>query len=377
MKTKLLSVLIILGLVTNCKSSGPDSLNNPNPVNPNPVETVKVLELPKSDFRGVWLTNVGSEAMKTEANIQKMINNCQKFGINNIYVVVWNKGLTMYPSKVLEEYIGIKQDPIYNNFDPIAKIIQLAHQKEIKVHAWFEFGFSFAYNDPSSTWIQRYPTWLGRDSKGDILMKNNFMWWNALDPEPQNFLLKLIEEVIANYDIDGIQGDDRLPAMPSEGGYDENSQAMYFAEKNTLPPANTKDPVWIQWRADKLSQFAKKIYTRVKELDSKLIVSWAPGIYPWAKNEYLQDWPAWLRGGYADYIIPQLYRYKLEDYKAITDQLIAEFNEEELKKIYAGVLTGLGGGYRIEDQLLLDMINYHRSKGLNGEVFFYYESFNR
>ncbi len=377
MKTKFLSALIILGLVTNCKSTGPDSLNNPNPVSPNPVETPKVLELPKSDFRGVWVTNVGSEAMKNEANIQKLINNCQKFGINNIYVVVWNKGLTMYPSKVLEEYIGIKQDPSYNNFDPIATIIKLAHQKEIKVHAWFEFGFSFAYNDPSSIWIQRYPTWLGRDSKRDILMKNNFMWWNALDPEPQNFLLKLIEEVITNYDIDGIQGDDRLPAMPSEGGYDENSQAMYFAEKNTLPPANTKDPDWIQWRADKLSQFAKKIYTRVKELDSKLIVSWAPGIYPWAKNEYLQDWPAWLRGGYADYIIPQLYRYKLEDYKAITDQLVAEFNQEDLKKIYAGVLTGLGGGYRIEDQLLLDMINYHRSKGLNGEVFFYYESFNR
>ena len=40
------------------------------------------------------------------------------------------------------------------------------------------------------------------------------MWWNALHPGPQKFLLELIEEVVTRYDIDGIQGDDRLPAMP-------------------------------------------------------------------------------------------------------------------------------------------------------------------
>ena len=50
------------------------------------------------------------------------------------------------------------------------------------------------------------------------------MWWNALHPGPQELLLKLISEVVEKYDIDGIQGDDRLPAMPSEGGYDEFSK---------------------------------------------------------------------------------------------------------------------------------------------------------
>jgi hypothetical protein len=57
--------------------------------------------------------------------------------------------------------------------------------------------------------------------------------------------------------------------------------------------------------------------------------------------------------------------------------LETQLNAKERKKVYAGVLTALAGGYRINDTLLVDMVNYHRSKGIEGEVFFYYEFFNR
>jgi len=33
-------------------------------------------------------------------------------------------------------------------------LIEQAHKEGLKVHAWFEFGFSFAYNDPESIWIK-------------------------------------------------------------------------------------------------------------------------------------------------------------------------------------------------------------------------------
>ena len=68
--------------------------------------------------------------------------------------MVWNKGLTQYPSDVLNKYIGIKQEQIFSHFDPLEFLIEVAHRQGIKVHAWFEFGFSFAYNDPKSPWIE-------------------------------------------------------------------------------------------------------------------------------------------------------------------------------------------------------------------------------
>ena len=333
--------------------------------------------LPESTFRGVWVTNVGSDALKSEVNIKALVSNCIKYQINHLFVVVWNKGLTQYPSDVLEKYIGLKQEPMLSHFDPLEYLINQAHREGIKVHAWFEFGFSFAYNDPQSIWIKKYPEWMGRDREGRILKKNNFMWWNALHPGPQKFLLELIEEVVTRYDIDGIQGDDRLPAMPSEGGYDDYTISLFKSKFNTDPPIDYKEQSWIRWRSNKLSKYGKKIYQKVKAIRSEIMVSWAPSIYPWSEQEYLQSWPDWINDGYADFIVPQFYRYKLEDYSKIVDQLETQLDQEERKRIYAGVLTSLGGGYRVNDTLLVKMVNYHRSKNIMGEVFFYYETFNR
>ena len=342
-----------------------------------PSKTYLEKNLPKSSFKGVWVTNVGSDALKSEANIKDLVYNCKKHQINHLFVVVWNKGVTQYPSDVLKKYIGIKQEQMLSHFDPLKFLIEVAHRQDIKVHAWFEFGFSFAYNDPKSPWIEKYPDWLGRDSEGEILKKNNFMWWNGLHPGPQKFLLELIEEVVVKYDVDGIQGDDRLPAMPSEGGYDPYTMSLFQKEFNTSPPKNHKEENWISWRSDKLSKFGKKVYQEVKSINPKTQVSWAPSIYPWSKQEYLQSWPDWITGGYADFIVPQFYRYQLDDYSKIIDQLETQLNLNERKKVYAGVLTALGAGYRINDTPLVDMVNYHRSKGIEGEVFFYYEIFNR
>ena len=333
--------------------------------------------LPEGSFKGVWVTNVGSEAIKSKFNIQKLVSHCKKYEINNLFVVVWNKGVTQYPSAVLKKYIGVNQEQMLSHFDPLATLIEEAHKHGLRVHAWFEFGFSFAYNDPESLWIQKYPEWLGKDKKGEILKKNNFMWWNALHPGPQNFLLELIEEVVTKYDVDGIQGDDRLPAMPSEGGYDSYTVSLFKNQFNHKPPENHKEENWIRWRADQLSAFGKRVYKKVKSLNSEVSVSWAPSIYPWSEEEYLQSWPNWIKGGYADFIVPQFYRYKLEDYKKIIDQLDNQLEPKQKQKVFAGVLTALGSGYRINDTVMVEMVNYHRSKGIMGEVFFYYEIFNR
>ena len=128
--------------------------------------------------------------------------------------------------------------------------------------------------------------------------------------------------MVTHYDIDGIQGDDRLPAMPSEGGYDDYTVSLFQNQFSTLPPGDHQEEKWIRWRSKQLNQFGKKLYDKVKSIRPETFVSWAPSIYPWSEEEYLQSWPDWIRGGYADFIVPQFYRYKLEDYSKIIDQLV-------------------------------------------------------
>ncbi len=329
-------------------------------------------------LRGTWITNVASDAMRSQENIQKAVMNCKKNGLTDIFVVVWNGGVTMYPSEVVNKYISIKQSAIYNNFDPLKAFVTEGHKVGLRVHAWFEFGASYAYKDSSSHgWLDKYPTWAGRNNKGELLKKNGFFWWNAMNPEVQNFLQKLMLEVVKNYDVDGVQGDDRLPAMPGEGGYDQYSVELYKKEfEGKLPPANAKDSAFIQWKANKISAFGKNLYQSVKQQRANCLVTWAPSIYPWSKEQYLQDWPAWLNGGYADLIIPQLYRYKIDAYEKILKELSTQVPTSLKYKIFPGILTSLGDGYRVDPVMLKQMMELNRKYGYKGEVFFYYESVN-
>lgn len=324
--------------------------------------------------KGTWITNVASDALSSKEKIRETVQRCKQHGLNTIYVVTWNKGVTMYPSPVVEKYIGIKQDPKYKNFDPIKEIIAQGHAAGLRVIGWFEFGFSYDYGDSTGVWMQRYPHWAGRSGSGALLQKNKFFWWNALHPEVQSFMNELLFDFVQRYDADGIQGDDRLPAMPGEGGYDAYTKDVYAKAHNAaMPPTDWKDSAWTQWRADLLSAYIKDLHAKIKSIKPKYTVSWAPSIYPWAKEQYLQDWPAWLRGGYADEVLPQLYRYDINAYEKILKELDTQLTPAQKKKVFPGILTSLGDGYRVSPKMYLQMIALNRKYGFNGECTFYYE----
>ena len=326
--------------------------------------------------KGTWITNVASAAMTTPEKVKETVANCKRNGLTDIFVVVWNNGVTMYPSQVVKKYIGIEQSTAYKQFDPLQAFVEEGHLAGIRVHAWFEFGFAYAYQDSTNKkWLEKFPHFVGKKQNGLLLKKNQFFWWNALNPEVQQLINALVLEVVNNYAVDGIQGDDRLPAMPSEGGYDDYTIQLYQKEhQGNKPPADYKDAEWVQWRANKLSEYGKSLYQLVKKARKNCLVSWAPSIYPWSKEQYLQDWPAWLKGGYADLILPQLYRYDIRAYEKILKELATQVPETLRYKVFPGILTSLGDGYRVNANLLQQMISLNRQYGFNGEILFYYET---
>uniref|UniRef100_A0A832G5Z5 Glycosyl hydrolase-like 10 domain-containing protein n=1 Tax=Ignavibacterium album TaxID=591197 RepID=A0A832G5Z5_9BACT len=328
--------------------------------------------------RGVWLTNVDSKVLNSKENIIQAIDLLDELGFNSIFVVVWNKAMTTYPSKVMKELTGIEIDTTFTGRDPLKELIEVAHSKNIKVFAWFEFGFSSSYNENGGIILRKKPDWTAKDIKGNLVTKNGFEWMNGFHPEVQNFLLSLIMEVVRNYDVDGIQGDDRLPALPSEAGYDDYTINLYKSQHNgKLPPDNFKEDSWIQWRADLLTNFMQRIYDSVKTHNKNLIVSMAPSIYPWSKEEYLQDWPEWVRRGLVELIIPQVYRYNINDYSSALNEILEyQIDEKDLYKFYPGVLLKVGS-YQPNESFLREMISENRKNKIYGEVFFFYEGIKK
>jgi uncharacterized lipoprotein YddW (UPF0748 family) len=304
--------------------------------------------------------------------IRQMVSNCKAAGINNIFVVVYNNARTTYPSAVMNSLIG---KPILERFsgrDPLQECIEEAHAVGLKVHAWFEYGFSSSYSAAGGAIVAAKPHWAAKDQSGNLVVKNGFDWLNGIHPEVQDFMISLFKEVVTNYNVDGVQGDDRLPAMPSAGGYDSYTVSLYQQENGgNTPPTNLADAAWVSWRAKKLNQFLKRLRQEVKSVKPTIQFTMSPSPYPFGLNEYLQDWPTWVDSSWVDAVIPQCYRYDINAYNSL---IIQQKNLHRNNNIphYPGIILK-SGTYVASAGMLSQMIQANRNKGLKGESFFFYE----
>lgn len=342
------------------------------------------------EVRGVWVTNVASPVLNSKASIAQAMDYLAKNGINVVFPVVWNKGVTQYQSTVMRNEFNIPIDPFFaqQGRDPLAELIVEAHRNGMEVMPWFEFGFSTSFSSDGGHIIAKYPEWAAKNSAGQLVVKNGFDWMNGLHPGPQAFMLSLIHEVIDNYDVDGVQGDDRLPAMPTEGGYDAWTVAQYQADHNGAnPPTNSKDSNWLYWRSDRLVNFLGRWYNSVKAKDPNLMVSLSPSIWTFGFTEYLQEIPLWLDSNYVDMLHPQMYPPNRSapdyGYTVYTERLrdavgpIQNSSGGYVKRQYRhklspGMLIRVGNEV-VPPSVIRRMVQYNRQFNINGEVYFFYE----
>ncbi len=331
--------------------------------------------------QGIWVSNVGSNALSSAGSIDQTVNTIDDLGFNAAFVVVYNKSKTLHRSEALKQVLGsatAEENMIYPGFDALETFIVKAHAKGIKVIAWFEYGFASHYSGMPNPILVAKPHWAALDMNGNITLKNNFYWLNGYLPEVRQYMTDLITEVVSEYDVDGIQGDDRLPAMPVNSGYDTYTRQLYQAETGRTVPASDSDPDWMQWRANKLTDFGERIYDTVRSIKPSCVVSWSPSTSGWSYQNYLQQWDKWLERDIVDIISPQLYRNESQGLKAYTDLIDKELRDvidksPEYKARYFPAILLKSGSYVAGESYLADCIRYNRSKGIEGEVFFYFD----
>ena len=358
------------------------------------VLTVQAQELPEQfieELRGVWITNVDSDVLFSRESIVEAMDYLADRGFNVVFPVVWNKGYTLHPSEVAFEAFGKRQDPYFatRGRDPLQELITEAHRRGMEVIPWFEYGFASVYGDASGGHIiQANPHWAARDAQGRIATMASisrsaspFYWMNAIHPEVQQFMIDLMMEVAQNYDIDGIQGDDRLPAMSVNAGYSDYTKQLYASEHGgAAPPSQYNSSAFVQWKADKLTNFAGKLFRTLKRQDSTLIMSFSPSIYSFSLTNYLQDWPNWIDSGYVDILHPQAYRYDVASYKQIIRSMFGQqpyssqgyLYRSARDIVYPGVLIKAGGAFN-DDDYILEAVDFNRQYDLKGEVYFFFE----
>jgi hypothetical protein len=107
-----LAFLLILASLSCGKNKGGNTGGGGTVITPpTPVWDVNAL-------RGAWITTAASTALDSRTNIQQCVQACKAANINNIFVVVYNNGRTIYPSTVMQSLIGIPIIERYSGRDP-------------------------------------------------------------------------------------------------------------------------------------------------------------------------------------------------------------------------------------------------------------------
>lgn len=329
----------------------------------------------QKEIRGVWLTNVDSDVLFEADQTKKAIALLAEANFNTLYPTVWNWGYTLYPSKISAAFTGLSLDPApgLQGRDILEEIVELGHDQGMEVIPWFEFGFMAPAD---SELAQRHPQWLTARQDGSTIWwegkTHQRVWLNPLRPDVQEFMTDLIVEIVSNYDIDGIQLDDHF-GYPAELGYDEYTVKLYQAEhQGKSPPSNPKNSEWVQWRADKITDYVESLFHEIKQHNPNAIVSVSPNPQNFSLNSFLLDWYRWERKGLIEELIVQIYR---DNYNSF----IHELQQPEIQAAKAhipvgvGILSGLKGR-SIPWNQINKQAQITRQHNFAGMSFFFYES---
>ena len=325
-------------------------------------------------IRGVWIANQPHSQFLTSAeSIQRGIRKLLEEDVNIIFPVVWTRGYTLYPSQVMTTYGFPEIAPFYQqqNRDPLAEVIAEAKKYDLKVVPWFEYGFAASHLRHGGHLIEQYPHWQGMDYQGSSLIHGGLNWMNSFHPEVQQFMQRLILEVLQRYDVAGFQGCDRLPAAPVQGGYDEYTLKQYQSEFEQLPPTNYRDIRWLKWRSDLLTEFLADLVQKVKASKPQAIVSLSPAVYPFCRDNLLQDTKTWVEQELGDWIHPQIYRSDFRRYRYEVDQIKKQFAPQYWRKFAPGIALKANQKF-LSDRDLTKCRQLNRKAGFAGEVIFHY-----
>lgn len=277
------------------------------------------------DVRGVWIATVnnidwpssrGLPAEVQQAELVRIFDRAAALGLNAVFLQVRPAADAIYPADDAPwtEYLagasGQAPEPLY---DPLAFAVTEAHKRGLALHAWFN---PFRARHPSAA-SPFHASHVAVRRPDLVHPYGTQVWLDPGDADARREVIAAVCEVVRRYDVDGVHVDDYFypyPENASDGKEipfpDEASWRRYRADGGRL----RRD----DWRRQNINQFVRELYGRVKGMRRSAIVTISPfGIWRPHHPSQIRGFDAyaklyadsrlWLRRGWVDYLVPQLY----------------------------------------------------------------------
>ncbi len=274
----------------------------------------------------VWISYLELQPIlqnKTEkqfsSSVETMFSNLENDGFNTVYVHARSHSDAFYDSDIFPWSVyctGTEgKDP---GFDPLSVMVTKAHAHHLKIEAWIN-PYRVKGTTDTSKISSGSPAYDWLDTDKVISVSGSGIFYNPADEEVINLVVSGVEEIIRNYDVDGIHFDDYF--YPTT---DESFDASYYrAYKNgggTLSLA--------AWRRQNVNTLIKRVYSAIKSVDSGCRFGISPtGNMDSNFSSLYCDVATWVTcSGYIDYICPQIYYGFNHGSKPYLD-VLSEFND--------------------------------------------------
>lgn len=234
-----------------------------------------------------------------EKNIEKIIKNLKDNNFNMIVLQVRPFADAIYNSDVfLSSRMVVKQEGDELPLDILDSFIKHAHKNDIKIHAWvnpyrIRSNSNILDISKSNIWYD----WLEKENT-NIEVSDQGIYFNPASDEVLNLILKGIEELVKNYDIDGILYDDYF--------YPTKTIDLKEYEKNIK---NNEEISISEFRINNINNLIKRTYEVIKKNNNSILfgISPAGNINNNLNNEYLDIKHILSQRNYIDYVMPQIY----------------------------------------------------------------------
>lgn len=287
------------------------------------TDAIKTNIHPKRELRGAWIATVenidwpkkpGEPAEVQQQELLTILDSLQHIGINAIFFQIRPAADAFYAksrepwSKWLNGKQGTAPEPFY---DPLAFAITEAHKRGMELHAWinpYRATNNAKYNELSPQHITNIkPEW--------FFQYDGMKLFNPGLPEVREYIVKVVLDIMNNYDIDGIHMDDYFYPYQVKGQVIADGQAFRDYNNGFTDLKN--------WRRNNVNLLVKMLSDSIRSYNTHIKFGVSPfGIWankyqnPDGSNthggdsyyELYADARKWVKEGWVDYVAPQLYR---------------------------------------------------------------------
>lgn len=293
------------------------------------------------EVRAIWLDRGTIVDAGSRRGLADIFDRLAHAGINTVFVETVNAGYPIYPSRVAPE-----QNPLARHWDPLQAAVELAHERGMEAHAWvwvFAAGnqrhntilnLPWSYPGPI---LAAHPDWANADRQGRAIPAGQDKpFLDPANPQVRQYLLRLYEEIITQYNVDGLQLDYiRYPfqnaASGRSYGYGTASRHQFQQRTGVDPLELTPNDreLWLQWtefRTEQVNSFVADTADHLRRIRPDIVLSAA--VFAMSEHERIQKlqqhWEVWAREGDVDMIVTMSYAQDTNRFQQLTTPWLLE-----------------------------------------------------